>query len=149
ERRSRQTDAASHRPTICPLSSASGKQGEDTGVAINPVAADLPIGEEADQRELAQSFADQPGLHPGIAEQSRAASDAAHLYSGFWWSVQSAGELVDHPVHVALRAFGIAAAEQDRIAGVNLGTKHYPAASGVDGHQIADKVIAGIRTGDR
>ena len=64
-------------------------------MAIQPVARDLTIGKEADQRELAQGLADQPGLDTGIAEQCRPACDAADVHAGFWWSVQPAGELPD------------------------------------------------------
>src|SRR5208282_3116550 len=116
--------------TICPFASSSGEEGEDAGMTIKPVAGDL-------------------GLHPGFAEQRRAARDAADIDPGLWWSAQTAGKLPHHAVHVAPRALGIAPTEQDRIARGDLRAQYQPAAAGVDCHQIANEVVAGVRTGDR
>ena len=62
----------------------SGEQGQHPGVAVEPVARDLAIGEEPDQRKIAEALADQPGLDPGLAEEGRAAGDAADVDPGLW-----------------------------------------------------------------
>ena len=118
-------------------------------MAIKPVTRDLTIGKKTDQWELAQRLADQPGLDTGIAEQCRTACDAADVHAGFWWSVQPAGELPDHADHITPRALGIAATEHDRITRGDLRAEYKPTATGVDRQQIANKVVAGVRTGDR
>ena len=51
-----------------------------------------------------------------------------------------------HSVEIGARALRVAPAEQDRIARRDLRPKHDPALPRVDPHQIADEIIAGVRT---
>ena len=45
---------AQHRNRLGSACPPSGEQGKHTGVAVEPVAGDLTIGKEADQRKIAQ-----------------------------------------------------------------------------------------------
>src|SRR5438045_5901703 len=97
-------------------SCSSREQGQHAGVAVEPVARDLAIGEKPDQRNIAELLADQPGLDPRLAEQRGAARDAADVDAGLGWALQAAGQLAQHAVEIGARAVRVAAAEQDRVA---------------------------------
>ena len=71
----------------------SGEQRQDAGVAVEAVARDLAIGEEADQRDVAELLADHRGLDPGLTEQRGTARDAADINPGLGRPLQTAGQL--------------------------------------------------------
>ena len=92
-------------------------------MAVEPVARDLAVGEEPDQREIAERLADQPGLDPGLAEQRGAAGDAADIDPGLRRARQPALELAQHAAEIGAGAVGIAAAEHDLVARRDLGAR--------------------------
>src|SRR5437867_13435892 len=125
ETRCRQTAAACHPPGVIARSEATKQsrpvrqagtrllrcarndeslreQGQDAGMAVEPVARDLAIGEKPDQREIAEGLADQPGLDPLLAEQRRAARDAADIDPGLRRPGQPAAELLQHADEIGL-----------------------------------------------
>src|SRR5215831_8841610 len=132
-----------------PTSPHSGKKGQYTGVSVKPIARDLAVGEEADQREVTKSIADQCGFRSDLAEQRRPAGYAADIYTGFRGLVEARAELTQHAAHVLPRAIGISAAEHNRIAGRDLGTEYEPTVAGIDRKQVANEIVPGVRTGNR
>src|SRR5438552_12638983 len=110
-------------------------------MAVETVARDLAIGKKPDQREVAERFADQPGLDARLAEQRRAARDAADVDAGLRRARQPAAELLQHADQIGAGALRIAPAEQDLVARGYLGADYDPALPRIDRHQVAHEII--------
>ena len=124
----------------------SGEQRQHSGVAIEPVARDLAVSEEADKREIAEALADQPGLDSRFTEQGRAPSDAADVDPGFRGPISRPASCRTMRAMSRTGALGIAAAEQDRIArGDSAPSTSQPRPGSTT--EIAHQIIAGIRAG--
>src|ERR1700730_12940583 len=105
-------------------------------MAVEPVARDFAVGEEPDEREVAEGLADYIGLDPRFAEERHAARDAADINAGLGRAAKTPGELFHHARQILLGALGVAAAEHDRVARRHLGAEHDPTLAWVDRHQI-------------
>src|SRR3990167_4565504 len=75
------------------------KQRQHAGMRVQTTVGNLAAGEEPDQGEIAQHFADHSRLAAFVAERGRAASDAREIDAALRFAADAALKPLQHNAH--------------------------------------------------